>query len=103
MARYLEAQNVYIVDAANEHLDCIRACEGSDNYYDEVIEIDLDTLEPYINSPYTPDLSHSLSKFASNPKGHPQNLYRSWEAASLAKQAQDACLKTDAFLCLHRQ
>lgn len=32
--------------------------------YDQVIEIDLDTLEPHINGPFTPDLAHPLSKFA---------------------------------------
>lgn len=32
--------------------------------YDQVIEIDLDTLEPHINGPFTPDLATPLSKFA---------------------------------------
>ena len=31
--------------------------------YDEVISIDLSTLEPHINGPFTPDLSTPLSKF----------------------------------------
>ncbi|KAF2013795.1 mitochondrial aconitate hydratase-like protein [Aaosphaeria arxii CBS 175.79] len=31
--------------------------------YDKVIEIDLSTLEPHINGPFTPDLSTPLSKF----------------------------------------
>src|SRR6187549_158423 len=33
-------------------------------YFDQVIEIDLDTLEPYINGPYTPDLAWPISEFA---------------------------------------
>ena len=33
-------------------------------YYDQVIEIDLDELEPYINGPFTPDLAWPISKFA---------------------------------------
>ena len=33
--------------------------------YDKVIEIDLSTLEPHINGPFTPDLSTPLSKFKS--------------------------------------
>jgi aconitate hydratase len=71
MARYLEAtKRPYIADAANQHLHHMRADEGSDKYYDEVIEIDLNTVEPHINGPYTPNLSHSLSKFASNLKEH---------------------------------
>ncbi|KAF4466227.1 aconitate hydratase 1 [Fusarium albosuccineum] len=36
---------------------------GSEEFYDEVIEIDLSTLEPHINGPFTPDLSHPLSEF----------------------------------------
>ena len=31
--------------------------------YDQVIEIDLNTLEPHINGPFTPDLATPLSKF----------------------------------------
>jgi aconitate hydratase len=31
-------------------------------YYDQVIEIDLDTLEPHIVGPHTPDLAHTLSE-----------------------------------------
>lgn len=41
----------------------LTADEGSDQYYDEVIEIDLSSLEPHINGPFTPDLSHPLSQF----------------------------------------
>ncbi|PYI16460.1 aconitase [Aspergillus violaceofuscus CBS 115571] len=40
----------------------LRADEGAE--YDQVIEIDLSTLEPRINGPFTPDLSTPLSKFA---------------------------------------
>ena len=32
--------------------------------YDQVISIDLSTLEPHINGPFTPDLAHPLSTFA---------------------------------------
>ncbi|MCL6404062.1 aconitate hydratase, partial [Pectobacterium carotovorum subsp. carotovorum] len=30
--------------------------------YDEVIELDLNTLEPYVNGPFTPDLATPISK-----------------------------------------
>lgn len=33
-------------------------------YYDQVIEINLDELEPYVNGPFTPDLAWPISKFA---------------------------------------
>ena len=32
--------------------------------YDQVIEIDLTSLEPHINGPFTPDLATPLSQFA---------------------------------------
>ncbi len=35
-----------------------------DAEYDELVQIDLSTLEPHINGPFTPDLSTPLSKFA---------------------------------------
>ena len=35
-----------------------------DKYFDQVIEIDLDNLEPHINGPFTPDLATPISEFA---------------------------------------
>lgn len=73
-------------------------------YYDQVIEINLDELEPHINGPFTPDLAWPISKFAQAVKENnwPEKLEvaligsctnSSYEdisrAASLAKQAID--------------
>ncbi len=33
-------------------------------FYDQLIEIDLDELEPHVNGPFTPDLAWPISKFA---------------------------------------
>lgn len=64
IARYLEAtKRGYAVQPANSVKDVLlTADEGSDTYYDQVIEIDLSSLEPHINGPYTPDLSHPVSQ-----------------------------------------
>jgi len=45
-------------------------------YYDKIIEIDLSSLEPYINGPFTPDAAYPLSEFAKvvRSKGYPQKL-----------------------------
>ena len=45
-------------------------------YYDQLIEIDLDTLEPHINGPFTPDLAWPLSNFAKavRENGWPERL-----------------------------
>ncbi|VVC39314.1 Aconitase/3-isopropylmalate dehydratase large subunit, alpha/beta/alpha domain,Aconitase/3- [Cinara cedri] len=34
--------------------------------YDQLIELDLNTLEPHVNGPFTPDLSHPISKLGDN-------------------------------------
>jgi aconitate hydratase len=45
-------------------------------YYDEVIEIDLSALEPYVVGPHTPDLARPISQFAKEikEKGYPAEL-----------------------------
>jgi len=46
----------------------LRADEGA--HYDEEITIDLSTLEPHVNGPFTPDLSTPLSVFAKAVKSN---------------------------------
>jgi len=80
-------------------------------YFDEVIEIDLSTLEPHINGPFTPDKAWPISKFAEAVKteGYPEKLEvgligsctnSSYEditrAASVARQAGEKELKVAA-------
>lgn len=45
-------------------------------FFDELIELDLSTLEPYINGPYTPDLAWPLSELAHAviEKGYPEKI-----------------------------
>lgn len=91
-----------IASAADSIMDNLTADEGSDKYYDKVIEINLSELEPYINGPFTPDLARTISEFKNAVKenGYPEELkvgligsctnssYEDMErAASLAKQA----------------
>lgn len=69
MARYLVATDrAYIASAAYKNMGLLTADPESENYYDEHMEINLDTLEPCINGPFTPDLSHPLSKLAGDVK-----------------------------------
>ena len=35
-------------------------------FYDRVVEIDLDTLEPHLNGPHTPDLAHPVSRIGAD-------------------------------------
>lgn len=69
MSRYLHATNrSAIANAAEENIDLLIPDVGSDKYYDDIIEIDLDELEPTVNGPYTPDISHPLSTFSAAVK-----------------------------------
>src|SRR5690606_34394947 len=45
-------------------------------YFDQVVELDLSTLEPYINGPFTPDLATPISKMkeAAAANGWPTNV-----------------------------
>ncbi|BFZ61817.1 aconitate hydratase [Saitoella coloradoensis] len=64
MSAYLQHTGRWpVADAAKDaqKTGFLQADEGVN--YDQFIEIDLSTLEPHINGPFTPDLSTPLSKF----------------------------------------
>lgn len=101
-----------IADAADQVIDHLvpdaEVVADPESYYDQVIEIDLSTLEPHINGPFTPDKAWPLSEFAAAVKseGYPEKLSvgligsctnSSYEdidrAASLAQQARDKNLQ----------
>ena len=67
MERYLRAtERADVADAANavkEHLTAdSEVYANPEKYFDQVIEINLSELEPYINGPFTPDLATPISK-----------------------------------------
>ncbi len=116
MMRYLVATNRKdVATLANANRMLLQAdpetCAYPEKYYDQVLEINLDILEPYINGPFTPDAAHPLSTFAQVVKenGFPQNLEvgligsctnSSYEdmtrAASIARQALEEGNKAKA-------
>ncbi|KAL3482993.1 aconitase family-domain-containing protein [Aspergillus germanicus] len=71
IGRYLKAtRRGHVVERANEvKASLLTADEGADEYYDQVIEIDLNSLEPHVNGPYTPDLAHPISKLSTAVAG----------------------------------
>lgn len=103
------AQVAALADQIAEHLTGdSEVYANPEKYFDQVIEIDLNELEPHINGPFTPDLAWPLSEFAAAVKknGWPIKLEvgligsctnSSYEdisrAASLAQQAVDKHLK----------
>ena len=114
MSAYLKATGreevAALADSIKEHLrpDAEVYAEPS-KYYDQVLELDLTTLEPYINGPFTPDLATPISKMAAAVKenGWPNKLEvaligsctnSSYEdisrSASIVKDAMSKGLKT---------
>ena len=109
MERYLRATNrADVADAANEikgHLTGdAEVYANPEQYFDQLIEINLDELEPYLNGPFTPDLATPISqmKEVAAANGWPMKVEwgligsctnSSYEdlsrAASIAKQAID--------------
>src|SRR6201986_2813271 len=66
-----------MADAIAEHLTGDpEAYANPSAYFDQVIEINLDELEPHVNGPFTPDLAWPISKFAAAVKenGWPTKL-----------------------------
>ncbi|MEO9224604.1 MAG: aconitate hydratase [Acidimicrobiales bacterium] len=113
MDAYLRAtRREAIADAASAVRDHLRpdpeVYERPEDFYDQVIEIDLDTLVPLINGPHSPDYAHKVSEVGADAKenGWPIEISAalvgsctnsSYEditrAASIARQATSKGLK----------
>ncbi|MGC8481213.1 MAG: aconitate hydratase, partial [Acidimicrobiales bacterium] len=63
-----------LADLANTHASMLQADDEVEadpaRYYDQVIEIDLDTLEPHIVGPHTPDLARPVSQMGADAKAN---------------------------------
>jgi aconitate hydratase len=113
MEKYLRGTGrAEVADAANlvqQHLTADpEVYARPEDYFDQLIEINLSELEPHINGPFTPDLATPISKFAEavEANGWPEKLEvgligsctnSSYEdisrAASVAQQALDLDLE----------
>lgn len=116
MERYLiatgRAEVAKLANGVKEHLTGDpEVYENPEQYFDQVIEINLSELEPHLNGPFTPDLATPVSKLKEEAEknGWPLKVEvgligsctnSSYEdisrAASLAKQVADKGLKTKA-------
>ena len=116
MSRYLTATGradvAALADTIKEHLTGdAEVYANPSKYFDEVIEINLSELEPYVNGPFTPDLATPISqlKAAAEKNGWPLKIEAgligsctnsSYEdisrAVSLAKQVSSKGLKSRA-------
>ncbi len=116
MERYLRAtERGEIADMANsikEHLTGdAEVYANPEQYFDQLIEIDLDTLEPHVNGPFTPDRATPVSQMRSEAEANGWPTKVEWgligsctnssyedlsRAASIAQQAVDKGLATKA-------
>lgn len=116
MERYLRATDRNgVADAANEVKDYLTAdpevYANPEQYFDQVIEINLDELMPHLNGPFTPDLATPVGTMTEKAKDNDWPLKVEWgligsctnssyedlsRASSIAQQALDKGLKTKA-------
>jgi len=114
--RYLRATDRdEIADAANKVASYLtgddEVYEHPEKYFDQVIEIDLSTLKPHINGPFTPDLATEVGGMHEKAVANDWPLKIEWgligsctnssyedlsRAASIAKQAVDKKLVANA-------
>jgi aconitate hydratase len=116
MSRYLSSTGRQeVVDLANDVAEHLTAdpgvYENPEQYFDQIIEINLSELEPHINGPFSPDRAWPLSQFAQavRENGWPETLSvgligsctnSSYEdltrAASIARQAAEKKIKVNS-------
>jgi len=69
-----------LADLAREHTDVVTAdaetAERPADFYDEIVEIDLSSLEPHVVGPHTPDLARPISQLAADAEreGYPERI-----------------------------
>ena len=116
MRRYLKATDradvVELADKVAEHLTGdVEVYANPEQYFDQLIEINLSELMPHLNGPFTPDLATPVGQMTQKAKDNDWPLEVEWgligsctnssyedlsRAASIAKQAVDKGLETKA-------
>jgi aconitate hydratase len=116
MERYLRATGRdAVADAANEVKEHLtgdpEVYENPEQYFDQVIEIDLSELKPHLNGPFSPDIATPVQLMSDKAAENDWPLKVEWgligsctnssyedlsRAASIAQQAVDKNLKTKA-------
>ena len=116
MERYLRATGrAEIAGLANEVKEYLTGDDevyaNPENYFDQVIKINLSELEPHVNGPFTPDLATPVSEMREKAKKHDWPMKVEWgligsctnssyedisRAASIAAQAVSKGLKPAA-------
>jgi len=113
MERYLRATDrAEVADEANKIKSYLTAdpevYANPEHYFDHLIEINLDTLRPHLNGPFTPDLATPVGELGEKARANGWPIKVDWgligsctnssyedltRAASIAKQAVDKKIK----------
>jgi aconitate hydratase len=120
MAAYLRAtERAEIAELAEQYAADLQAdpevLAHPENYYDEIVEINLSELEPYVVGPHSPDRARKISEFAADVKNSqfPEELsaalvgsctnssYEDLErSANVARQAKAHGLKSKSYFLI---
>jgi aconitate hydratase len=109
-----------VAEQAGRAKDCLKADDEAlaepEKFYDRVLEIDLSTLEPYVNGPFTPDAATPISELAEKARksGYPDSVevgligsctnssYQDLDrVASLARQVKEKKLRIQSQLIVN--
>ncbi len=98
MAIYLRATGRGdLADLAAQNVDLLRADEGAEAHYQEVVEINLSELEPHLVGPHTPDLARPISamKEAVESEGYIDELSFGLIGSCTNSSYEDICRAVD--------
>lgn len=102
MGRYLRAtERADLADLADANTDLLVAdaevLANPDKYYDQIVEIDLTTLEPHLVGPHTPDLVRPVGQMAADVEreGYPEVLTAALVGSCTNSSYEDICRASD--------
>ena len=102
MATYLRATGrADLADLADQNTDLLVAdaevAADPGQFYDEIVEIDLSSLEPHLVGPHSPDIAHPVGRMAADceSEGYPPVLTAALIGSCTNSSYEDICRATD--------
>jgi len=102
MGAYLRAtERAELADLADAAGDLLTAdpevAANPDDFYDQLIEIDLSTLEPHLVGPHSPDIAHPVGQMAADTEreGYPEKLTAALIGSCTNSSYEDICRAAD--------
>jgi aconitate hydratase len=102
MATYLKAtRRADLAELADANQDLLTAdpevLADPADFYDQIIEIDLSTLEPHLVGPHSPDIAHPVGRMAADTEaeGYPEKLTAALIGSCTNSSYEDICRATD--------